>query len=101
MLSARKTAARASHSIQSRPKQSEDNFRCGADYTSAVKSRTVILMLRVRYILSRRGQPEQFAEEVVTAGYKAEGGNLTWHTANAPDLLSLLESAEVSGNITK
>jgi ERCC4-related helicase len=84
-----------------RPKAAEDNFRCGAAYTSGVKSRTVILMLRVRYILSRRGQPEQFAEEVVTAGYKAEGGNLTWYTANDPNLLSLLESAEVSGNITK
>src|ERR1019366_438260 len=83
-----------------RPKASEDNFRCGAAYTSATKSRTVILMLRVRYILSRRGQPDQFAEEVVTTGYKAEGGNLNRYPANDPSLLSLLEAAEVSGNIT-
>jgi superfamily II DNA or RNA helicase len=83
-----------------RPKASEDNFRCGAAYTSATKSRTVILMLRVRYILSRRGQQDQFAEEVVTTGYKAEGSNLNWYPANDPSLLALLESAEVTGNIT-
>ena len=83
-----------------RPKASEDNFRCGAAYTSATKSRTVILMLRVRYILSRRGQPDQFAEEVVTTGYKAEGSNLSWYPANDSSLLALLESAEVTGNIT-
>ena len=86
--------------MASRPKASEDNFRCGAAYTSATKSRTVILMLRVRYILSRRGQPDQFAEEVGTTGYRAEGGNLNWYPANDPSLLSLLEAAEVSGNIT-
>jgi hypothetical protein len=84
-----------------RPKASEDNFRCGAAYTSATKSRTVILMLRVRYILSRRGQQDQFAEEVVTTGYKAESTNLSWYPANDPSLLALLESAEVTGNITK
>jgi ERCC4-related helicase len=84
-----------------RPKLDLDNFRCGAAYTKAVKSRTVILMLRVRYTLERRGQPQQFAEEVATTGYKAEGGNLSWHPANDPALLTLLESAEVSGNITK
>jgi superfamily II DNA or RNA helicase len=84
-----------------RPKTPEDNFRCGAAYTSGVKSRTVILMLRVRYILSRRSQQDQFAEEVVTAGFEAEGDKLTWYPANEPSLLSLLETAKVSGNITK
>jgi len=84
-----------------RPKAPEDNFRCGAAYTSGVKSRTVILMLRLRYILSRRSQQDQFAEEIVTAGFRAEGGKLTWYPANDASLLTLLETAKVTGNITK
>jgi superfamily II DNA or RNA helicase len=77
-----------------RPKAPEDNFRCGAAYTSGVKSRTVILMLRVRYILSRRSQQDQFAEEIVTAGFRAEGGKFSWYPANDASLLSLLETAK-------
>jgi superfamily II DNA or RNA helicase len=84
-----------------RPKLSADNFRCGAAYTSSIKNRTVILMLRVRYVLRRRGQQDQFAEEIVTAGYTAEGHIFSWYPANDSSLLALLEAAKVSGNITK
>jgi superfamily II DNA or RNA helicase len=83
-----------------RPKKPEDNFRCGAAYTSAVKSRTVIMLLRVRYTLSRRGQTDQFAEEVVTTGYRSVGGQFTWFPPNDPQVLELLESPEPAGNIT-
>jgi hypothetical protein len=81
------------------PKNPEDNFRCGAAYTNAVKTRTVILLLRVRYLLNRRGQTDQFAEEVVTTGYSSEGGKLQWLPANSKSLLDLLENEAVA-NIT-
>lgn len=82
------------------PKKAEDNFRSGAAYTSAVNTRTVVALMRVRYTLSRRNQPDQFAEEVVTAGYRSEAGGLAWFQPNDTQVLSLLESAEVVGNIT-
>ncbi len=81
------------------PKGSEDNFRCGAAYTNAVKLRTVILLLRVRYLLGRRGQLDQFAEEVLTAGYTSEGGKLLWLQTNDATVLHLLQN-EAVGNIT-
>jgi superfamily II DNA or RNA helicase len=82
------------------PQNGQESYRCGAAYTNAVKTRTVILLLRVRYLLGRRNQPDQFAEEIVTEGYRAEGGRLAWLPPNDKDTLQLLEEAEAVGNIT-
>lgn len=81
------------------PKTQEENFRCGVAYTNAVKTRTVILLLRDRYLLSRRGQTDQFAEEVVTTAYSTEGGEPQWLPTNDATTLALLEN-EAVGNIT-
>jgi hypothetical protein len=83
-----------------RPKGEHQGYRCGAAYTNAVKTRTVILLLRVRYALSRKGQSDQFAEEVVTTGFESEGQTLRWFDPNKQEVLSLLESAEPAGNIS-
>jgi len=82
------------------PASERENYRCGAAYTAAVKTRTVVLLLRVRYRLSRRGQHDQFAEEVITTGYRSEGGEVHWFEANHPDVLELVEKAEAVGNIS-
>lgn len=82
------------------PQDGQESYRCGAAYTNAVKTRTVILLLRVRYLLGRRNQPDQFAEEIVTVGYRAEAGKLVWLPPNDKDTLRLLEEAEAVGNIT-
>jgi superfamily II DNA or RNA helicase len=83
------------------PQDGQESYRCGAAYTNAVKTRTVILLLRVRYLLGRRNQPDQFAEEVVTVGYRAEGGKLVWLPPNDKGTLQLLEEVEAVGNITE
>ena len=77
-----------------------EGYRCGAAYTNAVKSRTVILLLRVRYILSRRGRADQFAEELVTTGYDSGTAEPHWFAPNQQEVLALLETAEPAGNIT-
>ncbi len=82
------------------PVGGQESNRCGAAYTNSVKHRTVVLLLRVRYILGRRNQPDQFAEEIVTVGYQAEGGKLVWLSPNDKDTLQLLEEAAAVGNIT-
>ncbi|MCI0724151.1 MAG: helicase, partial [Acidobacteria bacterium] len=82
------------------PQNGQENYRCGAAYTNAVQARTGILLLRVRYLLGRRNQPDQFAEEIVTLGYRAESGKLVWLPPNDEDTLRLLEEAQAVGNIT-
>jgi superfamily II DNA or RNA helicase len=82
------------------PQDSQESYRCGAAYTNAVKIRTVILLLRVRYLLGRRNQPDQFAEEIVTVAFRGESGKLVWLPPNDKDTLRLLEEAEAVGNIT-
>jgi superfamily II DNA or RNA helicase len=82
------------------PQNDKESYRCGATYTNSVTARTVVLLLRVRYLLGRRNQPDQFAEEVVTIGYRAESGKLVWRPANDKEVLRLLEEAEAAGNIT-
>jgi len=82
------------------PKDNQESYRSGAVYTNAVKTRTVILLLRVRYLLGRRNQPDQFAEEIITLGYRAEDGKSVWLPPNHKETLQLLEEAEPVGNIT-
>jgi superfamily II DNA or RNA helicase len=82
------------------PKDEPDYCRSGAAYTGAVKARTVIALLRVRYQIQRRNQGEQFAEEVITVASRAEGTGLTWSDPNDPAMLAVLASAQAAGNIS-
>jgi hypothetical protein len=82
------------------PKSEQDFARSGAAYTNSVKMRTVLALLRVRYVLSRKGRPEQFAEEVVTVAYEAVGGKISWKPTNDAGVLALLENVTPAGNIT-
>jgi ERCC4-related helicase len=82
------------------PKTELDYARCGATYTNAVKSRTVVVLLRVRYQLARRGQRDQFAEELVTVAYRAAGTQLEWEPPDKGEVLALLQSARAAGNIS-
>jgi len=82
------------------PKSEQDFARSGAAYTNSVKMRTVLALLRVRYVLSRKGRQEQFAEEVVTVAYEAVGGKISWKPTNDTSVLGLLENVTPAGNIT-
>jgi superfamily II DNA or RNA helicase len=82
------------------PTEQEDFSRAGAAYTNVVKTRTVLSLLRVRYKLTRKGQKDQFAEEVITAAYDTPSGKISWKAANDPDFAELLEGAKASGNIS-
>jgi hypothetical protein len=82
------------------PKSEQDFARAGAAYTNSVKIRTVLALLRVRYVLSRKGRQEQFAEEVVTVAYEAVGGKISWKPTNDVSVLALLENVTPAGNIT-
>jgi superfamily II DNA or RNA helicase len=55
----------------------DDRFaRAGAMYTDAVGHRTVLLLLRFRYLL--REQVEEFAEEIVLSAFQRRGDALKW-----------------------
>lgn len=60
----------------------EERFaRCGATYTGAVALRTVVLLLRLRYLLREQvgeQSEEQFAEEIVLAAFQRRGGRIGW-----------------------
>jgi Helicase conserved C-terminal domain len=81
------------------PKSEQDFARSGAAYTNSVKIRTVLALLRVRYVLFRKGRQEQFAEEVVTVAYEAVGGKISWKPTNDASVLGLLENVIPVGNI--
>lgn len=50
--------------------------RCGAIITDTVRTRTVVLLLRLRYLLRETG--DEFAEEVVVAGFEPREGLPAW-----------------------
>ena len=81
------------------PTSEQDFARCGAAYTGAVSARTVLALLRVRYRLIRRGQSDQFAEEVVTAAYETPAGKIEWKITDST-ATTLLEEATAIGNIS-
>jgi hypothetical protein len=83
-----------------RPQTEQDYSRCGAAYTNAVKTRTVIALLRIRYRLQRRAKAEQFAEEVIAVAAKAGSGTLAWGMPNDAESIALLDSAQASANIS-
>jgi hypothetical protein len=72
--------------------------RTGAMRTDAVRRRTVLVLLRLRYTL--KGEVEEFAEEVVLAAFERRDGNLTWlepiETAGAEIAASARPASNVS-----
>jgi hypothetical protein len=85
-----------------KPEPNHNFARCGAAYTDAVKTRTAIVLLRIRYRLTtRRHKIDQFAEEVVTSGFSRGDKGLVWLPSNDKATLSLLESVEPKGQISQ
>lgn len=85
-----------------RPEPDQKFARCGAAFTDAVKSRTAIVLLRIRYRLTtRRHTADQFAEEVVTAGFTRGDKELVWFPTNDIGTLALLEAVVPKGQITQ
>ena len=85
------------------PEDFQEVARSGAAYTASVDRCTCLVLLRVRYRLTRKNLPEQFAEEVLTTGFRAGvssgNGKLVWLEPNHPQTLALLEAKPV-GNIS-
>lgn len=85
-----------------RPEPDHKFARCGAAYTDAVKIRTAIALLRIRYRLtSKRHKIDQFAEEVVTTGFSRDDKGLVWFPSNDKATLNLLEGIVPKGQITQ
>jgi hypothetical protein len=73
--------------------------RCGAMFTDAVRLRTVLLLLRARYLLREESSPEQYAEEVVLAAFERHEGKVSWLEPIAPTARDLLARAEPVANM--
>lgn len=73
--------------------------RCGAIATDAVRWRTALVLLRLRYRLRSKGRPELYAEEVVTCGFRREAGQLVWLEPNGEEALRLLDGATPTANL--
>jgi superfamily II DNA or RNA helicase len=58
------------------PKPASFFARAGASFTTAVSRRTVLLLMRIRYLL--RDKTEQYAEEVIIAAFENDGGAINW-----------------------
>jgi len=65
--------------------------RSGAMYTSAVSRRTGLLLLRCRYLLKEK--VEEFAEEIILAGFERHDGRLRWLEPLQDAPRKLLEAA--------
>jgi superfamily II DNA or RNA helicase len=75
--------------------------RCGASYTNLVQQRMAVVLLRVRYQLKGRQNPQLFAEEIVTTGFRRTGQNIRWLAANGEEVLQLLENVNPTGSISQ
>ena len=80
--------------------------RCGAMLTNAVRRRTAVVILRLRYLLDEEGA-QNYAEEVVAAAFERSGGEAEWLELYASDengdvketALALLSDARSSTNM--
>ena len=79
------------------PEPDELFARSGAMFTDAVSWRTIILLLRCRYLL--REEVEEFAEEVVVAACRQEHGRLVWLEPLEQQGRELLENARPDANM--
>ena len=73
--------------------------RSGAIFTDAVKIRTVVVLLRLRYLMAERGS-RQFAEEVIVAAFTRGADGLQWIEPYEEEGLRLLKEATVRANIS-
>ncbi|MGI8916660.1 MAG: helicase-related protein, partial [Chloroflexota bacterium] len=71
--------------------------RCGALFTRAVQRRTIVALLRLRYLL--REQAETFAEEVVLAAAERREGTLVWLEPLEDSARDLLDQAIPAANM--
>ena len=71
--------------------------RTGTIFTSAVRRRTAVLILRLRYLIEAESQ--QFAEEIVAAAFRRDGGSLHWLSPGQEEALRLLRDARVAANM--
>ncbi|HZP58433.1 MAG TPA: helicase-related protein [Dehalococcoidia bacterium] len=74
--------------------------RCSAIYTDAVRERTAIMLLRLRYLLEEEAR-QQFAEEVVLAACVRRDSALHWLTPYQDEALRLLGEAQPTANMEK
>jgi superfamily II DNA or RNA helicase len=65
--------------------------RCGAAYTTGVKKRTALLLLRLRYRLESKKGQGLFAEEVVTAAFRSTSNGPDWIALESEEALALLQ----------
>ena len=74
--------------------------RSSAIFTGAVDRRTVILILRLRYLIKQN--TEQFAEEVVTAAFQRRHTDIIWLQPFQEQSLKLLEEGgtQISANMS-
>lgn len=79
------------------PRPDELFSRAGAMFTRAVSLRTILLLLRCRYLLKE--VVEEFAEEVVVAAWRREQGRLVWLEPLEQAGRQLLEKAQPVGNM--
>ncbi|RRR68862.1 MAG: helicase [Candidatus Viridilinea halotolerans] len=74
--------------------------RSGLIITTSVSRSTVLLLLRIRFLISsyRSGEPPTLAEELVVTGYSRTAGTLNW--LSEAEALELLKNAQPSENVT-
>jgi superfamily II DNA or RNA helicase len=77
------------------PKPERLFARSGAAYTAAVKKRTALLLLRLRYRLESRKDQDLFAEEVVTAAFRSTINGPEWMAPESQETLALLQATPV------
>ena len=82
-----------------RPDGDRSFARCGAALTDAVQLRSALLLLRARYRLTQRGKSDQFAEEILTTGFRRDQGELVWLAPGGEEVEVLLEEARPVGNL--
>ncbi len=80
--------------------------RAGAIYTDAVGLRTILLLLRIRYLLREQIQAdaepvESFAEEIVLAACQREDGRLRWLEPLDRAGRALADRAQPSANMSE
>ena len=85
-----------------KPQPDQKFARCGAAFTDAVKIRTAVALLRIRYrVTTRRHKLDQFAEEVITTRFSRGDERLVWLPTNDKATLTLLETVIPKGQITQ
>lgn len=76
----------------------DDRFaRCGAMFTDVVTTRTALMLLRFRYLLTE--ETEEFAEEIVVAAFRRADGDLRWLEPFGTAAQELLDASRPAANM--